>query len=349
MVYSLKSRRVLITGGSKGLGAEIARKFAAEGSNLAINYNSDTSTAEALASELSTTYNITAIALRGDAASTDEMTSLIHTTVAKLGGLDIIIGNAGWTRFTEKPFSDLSALSYEDWDRCFAVNVKGNHALLAAAMPIFTSNPDGGVFLMTSSIAGRAVQGSSMAYSVTKAAQLHLMKCLAQTQGAEGKVRINAVCPGLLLTEWGQKFGEERIEMIKKAAVLRRETDLGDCADAFVMLARNGSITGQAVSVGELHFFCGLAECLLWFGEWIFSMADLMILIDRFRPRDSASVSDSASQREEDNDSRTKCKIMNNLPPQTWLLPSPMKCISSMKVDLSGLSSAPRGEMILPS
>jgi NAD(P)-dependent dehydrogenase (short-subunit alcohol dehydrogenase family) len=251
MVYSLRGRNVLITGGSKGLGAEIACKFAAEGSNLAINYFSDASAAEDLATELSKSHSIRAIALRGDAASTDAMTALVHTTVEALGGLDMIIGNAGWTRFTTAPFSDLSALSYDDWDRCFAVNVKGNHALLAAAMPVFTANPDGGAFIMTSSIAGRSTAGSSMAYSVTKAAQLHLMKCLAQTQGAEGKVRINAVCPGLLLTEWGRKFGEERIEGIKKAAVLRRETDLGDCADAFVMLARNGSITGQAVQVGE--------------------------------------------------------------------------------------------------
>jgi NAD(P)-dependent dehydrogenase (short-subunit alcohol dehydrogenase family) len=178
------------------------------------------------------------------------MQACIAQTVEGLGGLDIIIGNAGWTKHTSLPFGDLSALSYDDWDRCFAVNVKGNHALLAAAMPIFERNPDGGCFIMTSSIAGRALQGSSMAYSVTKAAQLHLMKCLANTQGgAEGKVRVNAVCPGLLLTEWGMKFGEEKIEAIKQAAVLKRETDLGDCAEAYVMLARNTSITGQAVQV----------------------------------------------------------------------------------------------------
>lgn len=73
-------------------------------------------------------------------------------------------------------------------------------ALLHAAMPTFNANADGGVFLITSSIAGVYPGGSSMAYSVTKAAQLHLMKCLASSQGA--KVRVNAVLPGLLMTEW---------------------------------------------------------------------------------------------------------------------------------------------------
>jgi len=73
-------------------------------------------------------------------------------------------------------------------------------ALLREAMPTFNENPDGGVFIITSSIAGTSLAGSSMAYSVTKAAQLHLMRCLANTQGR--KVRVNAVLPGLLLTEW---------------------------------------------------------------------------------------------------------------------------------------------------
>jgi len=73
-------------------------------------------------------------------------------------------------------------------------------ALIREAMPTFNSNPEGGVFIITSSIAGTSLGGSSMAYSVTKAAQLHLMRCLANTQGS--KVRINAVLPGLLLTEW---------------------------------------------------------------------------------------------------------------------------------------------------
>jgi NAD(P)-dependent dehydrogenase (short-subunit alcohol dehydrogenase family) len=68
------------------------------------------------------------------------------------------------------------------------------------AAPTFNANPDGGVFIISSSIAGRLTGGSSMPYSVTKAAQLHLMRCLASTQGP--KVRVNAVLPGLLMTEW---------------------------------------------------------------------------------------------------------------------------------------------------
>lgn len=86
-----------------------------------------------------------------------------------------------------------------------------------------------------------------MPYSVTKAAQLQLVKCLAVTVGP--RIRVNTVLPGLLLTEWGKQYSAERISALQKAAALKRETDLGDCVDAFVMLARNGSMTGMRIQV----------------------------------------------------------------------------------------------------
>jgi NAD(P)-dependent dehydrogenase (short-subunit alcohol dehydrogenase family) len=174
----------------------------------------------------------------------------------------------------------LEALSDEEWDKCWRTNVLGVKSLVSSAMPTFQGNEEGGVVLVTSSIAGRTIGGSSMAYSVTKAAQLHLVKCVAKTQGA--KVRCNAVLPGLLLTEWGLEYGEERIGALKEAAILKREvcyfvrfllcscwtcavlelsfcffaddvstsqTDLQDCADMFVSLAKNTSITGQHIQV----------------------------------------------------------------------------------------------------
>jgi len=86
-----------------------------------------------------------------------------------------------------------------------------------------------------------------MAYSVTKAAQLHLMRCLANTQGK--KVRINAVLPGLLLTEWGQKYSPEQIKALEERAVLKSVTDLSECADMYIAIARNTSMTGQRIAV----------------------------------------------------------------------------------------------------
>lgn len=176
---------------------------------------------------------------------------LVIDATNAFGGLDIIVSNAGWTKFGS--WQDLHALSEADWDKCWAVNVKAQLHLLRAAMPIFAANQDGGVFLITSSAAGTVTKGSSMAYSVTKAAGLHLTRCLAQTQGPN--VRVNAVCPGLMLTEWGEKYGDEQIKAMKDNAALKRTTDMEDCADVFVLLAKNGSMTGQKLIVGKYILF----------------------------------------------------------------------------------------------
>jgi NAD(P)-dependent dehydrogenase (short-subunit alcohol dehydrogenase family) len=131
------------------------------------------------------------------------------------------------------------------------VNVKANLFLLQTALPTFAANADGGVLLITSSCAATNTTGSSMAYSVSKAAGLHLMKCLAATQGP--KIRVDAIQPGLLLTEWGQKFGEEKIQMATDKAGLKKLASLEDCAEAFVYLAKADTVTGAAVRIGE---FC---------------------------------------------------------------------------------------------
>lgn len=205
----------------RGLGAAIAHKFASEGCNLAINYSSNAQAASDLAKELQETYNTRTLTLRADCGDLAACAQLVHDTHAHFGSLDVLIANAGWTKFTT--FSDLDAMTEAEWDKCFAVNVKGPHALLRAAVPFWQGEGDGGVMVVTSSIAGNSLGGSSMAYSVTKAAQLHLVKCLAATQGCGGRVRVNAVLPGLLLTEWGREYGEERIGEINSKAVLKRE------------------------------------------------------------------------------------------------------------------------------
>jgi len=217
---------------TRGLGAEIARAFAAEGSNIAINFANNASAAETLASELETKHSVKAATLKADAGSTSEITTLVRNARSALGGLDIVIANAGWTRFSD--FNDLDALTDEEWDRCWRTNVLGVKALAAAAVPVFNSNAEGGVVLVTSSIAGRSIGGSSMAYSVTKAAQLHLVKCVAKTQGA--KVRCNAVLPGLLLTEWGLEYGDEKIKALKEAAVLQKEVSSSKCCPGATLL-----------------------------------------------------------------------------------------------------------------
>ncbi|MCJ1484701.1 hypothetical protein MMC06_004874 [Schaereria dolodes] len=246
MPYSLKSRNVLVTGGSRGLGALVAEKFAAEGcAGVAINYVANEERAKDTAEKIEKEYKTKTAVIQGDVGVLADCQRIVQESIKTLGGLDIIISNAGWTKFAN--FGDLDALSEADWDKCWAINTKGNLHLLREALPTFNANSDGGVFLMTSSIAGIAPSGSSMAYSVSKAAGLHLMKCLATTQGP--KIRVNAILPGLLMTDWGNKFSPEKIKATKEKAVLKQETGLEDCADMFVATAKNSSMTGQNIQI----------------------------------------------------------------------------------------------------
>ncbi|KAI9853285.1 MAG: hypothetical protein M1824_001452 [Vezdaea acicularis] len=195
MPYALKNRKVLVTGGSRGLGAVIARKFAEEGCAVAINYSSNVEAAENTVMSIEKDCGVKCIALKGVNSTHNYHTSVLHQTkraqdmgklvdcvdvvqeaIKQLRGLDILISNApyklknseGWTKFSR--FGDLDALSEEDWDKCWSVNVKGPMFLLREALPTFNANTDGGVFLMTSSIAGVGTSGSTMAYAVSKAA-----------------------------------------------------------------------------------------------------------------------------------------------------------------------------------
>ncbi|KAM0263728.1 hypothetical protein ACHAQJ_001042 [Trichoderma viride] len=246
MPYSLKGRNVLVTGGSRGLGALICKKFAQEGANVAINYLSNAEAAQQVADSLAKEYSgIKTFIIQGDAEIRQDNVRLVQETVKNLGGLDIIIANAGWTKLSQ--FGNINALTDDEWAKCWGVNVMSNLQLMQEAAPIFNANPEGGVYLITSSVAGVSNRGSSMAYSVSKAAGLQLMKNLAFTQGP--KIRVNAILPGLMLTEWGQRFGPDIIEAIKGASTLRHETDLDDCADAFVSAAKNTSMTGQEIII----------------------------------------------------------------------------------------------------
>ena len=110
-------------------------------------------------------------------------------------------------------------IGLDEYKGCWAVNVRANFHLLRAASKYFNANPDGGPFLISSSSAAITPSGRAMAYSVTKAAGWHLMRCLAQTQGP--KIRVNATLPGLMLTNWGNRFGAERIEKMKEMAALK--------------------------------------------------------------------------------------------------------------------------------
>ncbi|WYZ42150.1 hypothetical protein EsH8_V_001045 [Colletotrichum jinshuiense] len=197
MPYSLKDRCVLVTGGSRGLGAVICRKFAEHGAHVMVNYVSNKKRAQQVVEEVDA-FGVKAALVQGDAGVPEDNSRIVAETVEKLGGLDIIVANAGWTLFSD--FKDLNALSIEEWNKCWATNTLCHLQLMQAAGPIFNANAEGGVYLISSSIAGL-------------------------------------------------QFTEEQIAQEQNESVLKHETFLDDCADAYISAAQNTSMTGQEIAV----------------------------------------------------------------------------------------------------
>lgn len=260
----LSGKRVLITGGSAGLGKAVASRFAAEGASLVINYASSQGPAEELADQLSKTYGVKAVAIRADVGKADDCAELVRQTVEVLGGLDVLISNAGWTRAAD--WRDLDNYSEAEWDKTYAMNVKAHLFLFKAAKPHFEGNAEGGSFIITTSVAGVRQSGSSLAYSVSKHAAIALARGLALHQGyvsidssslchktdcnttCRPKCRINTVAPGLIATDWARKqFNEDVMSVIKKRTPLGDIASLEDCAETFLMLATSRSIQGQTI------------------------------------------------------------------------------------------------------
>lgn len=243
-MIDLKNKCALITGGSAGLGAAVCKQLAAEGANLIINYAHSAERANVLAEEIRAEHGVRVAVLQGDVFSGNEAAvRLVQEAHEAFGQLDIVISNAGWTKIV--PYDDLDALDDELWDGVFAANVKSHFYLFREAKKFFDQNEDGGTFIVSASVAGRMVYGSSIPYAVSKSALIHLVRFLATTQGP--KVRVHAVCPGLLLTEWGERFPAEKIEATKQRSPLKTLADVDETAAHFVFLCKLTTSTGTTV------------------------------------------------------------------------------------------------------
>ncbi|HEV8550903.1 MAG TPA: SDR family oxidoreductase [Polyangiaceae bacterium] len=243
----LKNKVALVTGGGTGLGAVIVEKLAREGMALAVHYGHSEAEARQTvtrARELGVRAEAFRAELNG-AAMVQEIPRLIAQVAETFGRLDLVVNNAATTRAV--PFPELDGVTFEDWDSVMNVNVKAPFFVAQAAVPVLRRS-GGGQIINTTSISGiRARGGSSIAYSVSKAAAIHLTKCLATAVAPD--VRVNSVAPGLMRTRWLANFDDAQIAAATAQAPLKRTSDLDDTANAFVMLAHNESMTGHVIVV----------------------------------------------------------------------------------------------------
>jgi 3-oxoacyl-[acyl-carrier protein] reductase len=246
---NLQGKVAVITGSSVGVGRAAALAFAERGCAVVINYNSSHSEAEE-AAELCRARGTKAIVVQADVSIDADCRRLIQTAVDSFGHLEILVNNAAVTKFID--FSDLEGMTEDIWLQILRTNLLGNFFCSRAAIP-HMRKAGGGAIVNVGSIAGFLGHGSSIAYSVSKAAIMNMTKCLARTVGPE--IRVNGVAPGAIDTRWLRKgIGEKAFEGLKET--LRRTTILQDIltpedvANTIIYLVRDARMmTGETVKL----------------------------------------------------------------------------------------------------
>ena len=223
---------VVITGGSRGIGAAAVELFAGKGHTVYFFYANQEEAARAVAEKTGAT------AICCDVSSGES----VRAAFAKIPDVDVLICNAGISRF-----GLMSMLPEEDWDRLFDVNVKGIYHCVNAAMPFFLKKQRGCV-ITVSSMWGRVGASCEAAYSATKGAVIALTKALAKELGPSG-IRVNCVAPGVILTDMCAGFDEETLTGLAEETPLGRNGKAMDVAKAMEYLSEADFVTGHILNV----------------------------------------------------------------------------------------------------
>lgn len=195
---SLEGKKALVTGGSRGIGAAIAKRLAANGATVAITYSSNKAAADAVVAAIESAGG-TAYAFQADAVDPASQRAGVEQAAAALAGLDVLVHNAGLAEF-----ASVEQDTDELFDRQFGVNVKGLHVGTRAALPHLS---DGGRIILIGSVSGELAFPSTATYSATKAAVAALARGWAKDL-ASRNILVNTVQPGPIDTDLNPASGE---------------------------------------------------------------------------------------------------------------------------------------------
>ncbi len=223
---------VVITGGSRGIGAAAVRLFAARGDRVYFLYEKEHDAANAVAQQTGAT------AICCDVADS----TAVKDAFAAIPDVDVLICNAGICHS-----GLMSQMSEQEWDRLFAVNVKGIFNCVNAATPFFLKKHAGSI-ITVSSMWGQIGASCEVGYSATKGAVLAMTKALAQELGPSG-IRVNCVSPGVILTDMCSGVSPDTMAQLAQDSCIGKNGTAEDIAQAMLYLADANFVTGQVLPV----------------------------------------------------------------------------------------------------
>jgi 3-oxoacyl-[acyl-carrier protein] reductase len=242
----MDGKSAIVTGAGTGLGAATALGLAKRGANVAVNYSSSAEAAEKVA-EVCRAEGVKAFTVQANVGEMADCEKLVAATARQFGGLDMLVNNAGITKFADQ--KDLDLLTAEDFERLYRVNVVGVYQMVRAARKALEASGAGSI-VNVSSIAGVMGIGSSIAYAASKGALNTMTLSLARSLAP--KVRVNAVCPGYIASGWftkwvGQQMEESLARNVKETTPLQMASTPEDVAESilFFLSPASRNITGE--------------------------------------------------------------------------------------------------------
>jgi 3-oxoacyl-[acyl-carrier protein] reductase len=233
-------RVALVTGSATGIGRAVAWRFAERGFAVTVNYSRSKVEAEETADGVRQRGG-RVLVVAANVADDAAVRAMVEESARVLGGLDVLVNNAGTTHFI--PFTDLEGIRGQVWDDILDVNLKGTFFGCRAAMPHLKVRR--GNIVNIASVAGVAGSGSSIAYAASKGAVITLTKSLARAFAPE--VRVNAVAPGPVQTRWLADH-QDMVDQAMSLTPMKRPATADDIADVTLFLADGTSLmTGQVL------------------------------------------------------------------------------------------------------
>jgi 3-oxoacyl-[acyl-carrier protein] reductase len=237
----------LVTGSASGIGRAAALRLARAGYDVAINYRRSEDNARRTLGELESLGG-QHLALRADVSDDDAVASMVATVRQTYGRLDALVNNAGMT--SETAPDDLDGVDLAEWDRVFAVNVRGLFQVTrACAAPLRAA---GGSVVNVASIVGLRPGPQPLAYAASKAAVVSLTRTLSRVLAPE--VRVNAVAPGWIAGEWMERtLGDNYERLMERRATwtpMKRNVTVDDVAETiFSLVASHPFVTGETIVI----------------------------------------------------------------------------------------------------
>jgi 3-oxoacyl-[acyl-carrier protein] reductase len=240
---SLHNRVALVTGGGRGIGKAISLALAEEGCDVAVNYVSRKADAEQTAEAIEA-LGRRALVVHGDVSKGADVKAFVAAVEKQLGPVDVLVNNAG-----RAAFESIEQMTEASWNDTLQVNLTSVFLATQAVLPGMRARKWGRIINLTS-VAAQAGSVMAVHYSAAKAGVIAATKSYARLLAKEG-VTVNAISPALIGTEMVASNPHIKPDMIPVGRFGRVE----ECADVAVLLARNGYITGQTISVnGGMYF-----------------------------------------------------------------------------------------------